>query len=374
MKPNERVLFIARRFPPSVGGMERFAYDLSNSLSKKVEMKKLTWGGSNKWLPLVLILFFFRASWILLTDTDRQIKVIHMQDAVQAPIGWLLSKLFRRPFLVVAHGLDITYEKYMYPQLILPFVRQANAVISISTATQDEALKRGVDKQKARVITLGTTDDYGNPRPDKAELSRRIGIDLHGRQVLLTTGRLVKRKGVAWFIGNVLPAIRKQVPGVLYLVAGDGAERGNIEAAVEASKMQGHVSLLGRVDDDVRALLYQSCDVFVMPNIVVPGDMEGFGIVAHEAASAGVPVVASDLEGIADALVNGKNGTLVQTRDTGAFTHEIVSLLKSSASHRIEIGKRSRKYTLETYSWSKIADKYVDVYKVITSASGRKRR
>jgi phosphatidyl-myo-inositol dimannoside synthase len=354
-----KVLFIARRFPPSVGGMERFAFDLSNALAEKVELQKITWGGSSVWLPLVLPWFGMKAFFKLLATRD--IAVIHMQDAVQAPIGWLLHLIFRKPYVVVAHGLDITYRNAFYQHVILPFVRRADMVISISTATKEEADARGVDSAKSRVITLGTHDDYGHPTPDKHALSGRIGHSLSDRKLLLTTGRLVKRKGVEWFILNVLPALVKRDKAVLYLVAGDGTERQAIEAAIKKTNLQKNVILLGRVSEETRSLLYQSCDVFVMPNIAVRGDMEGFGIVAHEAATAELAVVASNLEGIADALSDGKNGILLQPGDARAYA-ETINRLLADAKKRRALGQKARTYTLANYGWGKIADKYVEVY------------
>jgi glycosyltransferase involved in cell wall biosynthesis len=354
-----KILFIARKFPPSVGGMERFAFDLSNALDDEVEMTKITWGGSNKWLPLVLPVFFFRACWVLLT---KKIDIIHMQDAVQAPVGWLLHVIFRKPYIIVAHGLDITFEKGFYQKIILPFVRRADEVVSISSATKDEADKRGVNKKKSTVITLGTHDDYGVIQPDRKMLGEHFGMDLSNKKLLLTTGRLVKRKGVAWFIENALPELVKHDKNILYFIAGKGGQQEAIEAAIEATGLSSHVKLLGRVSDEDRTLLYTSCDVFVMPNIVVVGDMEGFGIVVHEAATAGLPVVASGIEGILDALKDGKNGILVETRDTKAFIGEIEKLLANDKK-RQEFGMKARRYTLETYSWKNIASQYVKVYK-----------
>jgi glycosyltransferase involved in cell wall biosynthesis len=273
-----KVLFIARRFPPSVGGMERFAFDLSCALEQQVELTKITWGGSNKWLPIVLPVFFFRAFWRLMIDKD--IEVIHIQDGVQAPMGWLLSRIFHKPYIVVAHGLDITYETLGYQKIILPFVRRASHIVSISRATHDEALSRGVLKDRASVITLGAHDDYGTPVSNKAQLSKALSIDLVGSKLLLTTGRLVKRKGVEWFVRNALPAIVEHEQKVIYLVVGEGTEKDAIASAVQETGLQQQVKLLGRVDNKTRSLLYQSSDIFVMPNIIVPGDMEGFGIVA----------------------------------------------------------------------------------------------
>lgn len=357
---NTNVLFIARRFPPSVGGMERFAYDLSTAIGERVRLRKLTWGGSNKWLPLVFVGFFFRALFMLWTD--RRIQVIHMQDAVQAPIGWLLSKLSGRPYLVVAHGLDITFSKMGYQSLILPFVRRADRVISISSATQDEVRFRRVATKRSQVITLGTSDDYGSPQPNRPALEKALGISLKKKIILLTTGRLVRRKGVAWFITHVLPTLTKKHPNIMYVVVGDGGQREAIEQAIAGQKMSGHVVMAGRVDDQTRSLLYQSADIFVMPNIVVPGDMEGFGIVAHEAATAAIPVVASNLEGIADAIKDGKNGILVEPENAIAFVTQLESLIKASEKQRRALGEAFRDYTLAMYSWSHIADQYITVY------------
>lgn len=354
---------MARRFPPSVGGMERFAFDISNELGQVVDLQKITWGGSNKWLPLVLPWFFLQAVWRLLRDPE--IAIIHTHDGVQAPIGWLLHVLFQKPYIIVAHGLDITYKNAFYQAVVLPFVRRASALITISAATRDEALKRGVPSEKIRVIPLGTHDDYGQVVPDRAALSQAIDLPLKNRTLLLTTGRLVKRKGVAWFIANVLPSLVKDHDNVLYLVAGAGGEQAAIKAAITKHHMADHVALLGRVSDETRSLLYQSSDIFVMPNIIVPGDMEGFGIVVHEAATAQLPVVASSIEGIVDALADGKNGIMVPTRDTTRFVEEIEKLIDDPAARR-RFGKRARSYTLRNYSWKRIALKYVELYEQLS--------
>jgi len=359
MSKKIKVLFMARRFPPAVGGMERFAYEISTELDQLVDLYKITWGGSNVWLPLVLPWFFLQGVWLLLKNPDMA--VIHVHDGVQAPVGWLLHVLFRKPYVIVAHGLDVTYKNAFYQTVVLPFIRRADILITNSSATRDEALKRGVVSEKVHSIPLGTRDDYGQVTPDRAALSKAIGMPLEGRVLLLTTGRLVKRKGVAWFITHVLPALCERHDTILYLVAGEGGERPALEAAINKTGLAKHVILLGQVSDATRSLLYQSSDIFVMPNIVVPGTMEGFGIVAQEAATAELPVVASGIEGIVDALADGKNGILVPTRDAGRFSEEIDKLIQDPKLRRA-FGKRARSYTLRNYSWQRIAKTYVELY------------
>jgi len=358
-----RVLFVARRFPPSVGGMERFAQDLNNNLAKKVAVVAITWGGSNKWLPIVLPWFFIKAFFILLFN--RRIEVIHMQDAVQAPIGWLLGCIFKKPFIVVAHGLDITYKQKFYQATIIRFVKKAARVICISAATREECIKRGIDSGILEVITLGVSDDYGgNPTPDRKALAERTKLNLDDKKIIITTGRLVKRKGVSWFIKNALPAIVKNNKDTMYVVAGSGEQRDRICEAISESGLESYVKLLGSIDDGTKSILYQSADIFVMPNIVVPNDMEGFGIVAHEAAMAGIPVVASKLQGIIDAISDRKNGILVKPGDADSFVKQIDKLL-GDGNYRRKFGMSARNYTMKNYGWENIASKYVKVYEEV---------
>src|SRR5579883_519973 len=98
------VLFITRKFPPSTGGMELHAYDLYAALAQKAQVALLKWGGSNKYLPLVLPYFLLRASARLMRGG---VDVIYVQDGVLAPLGYVLSKVFRKPYVLTVHGKDI---------------------------------------------------------------------------------------------------------------------------------------------------------------------------------------------------------------------------------------------------------------------------
>jgi phosphatidylinositol alpha-1,6-mannosyltransferase len=172
---------------------------------------------------------------------------------------------------------------------------------------------------------------------------------------------LVKRKGVAWFISDVLPGLVKQYPGLIYLVVGEGAERHNIEAVIKRSGLGQNVQLLGRVTGGLYEAAYNGADVFVMPNINVPGDIEGFGLVLLEASTCAMPVVAADTEGIRDAVQDGKNGVLVPVGDAPAFQREIGRFLADPALAK-RFGAQSRDFTTATYQWDKIADRYIEQY------------
>jgi phosphatidylinositol alpha-1,6-mannosyltransferase len=358
---NMKILFITRKFPPSVGGMENFAADLYESLDNQMDVKLVKWGGSNKWLPIVLPWLFLRAFWYL---TTHKVDVIHIQDGVLSPPGWLLKAIFRKPLVVVIHGLDVTYKLPLYQKIIPWFLSKADKVICISGAAQEEVTKRQVSINKSVVIPLGIPD---NLFADSHSASRQflcsdLGIDDPKTKIILSVGRLVKRKGVAWFIDNVMPELVKASNyKLVFLISGDGEDRSSVEQAIARQKLEKYVYLLGRTSDEYRKHLYNGADVFVMPNIVVPGDMEGFGIVLVEAALCELPVVASGIEGIKDAIADKKNGVLVPSEDAGAFVREIETFLRDDQSARA-FGKQARQYSLNTYNWSTIGKRYVTEY------------
>jgi phosphatidyl-myo-inositol dimannoside synthase len=91
-----------------------------------------------------------------------------------------------------------------------------------------------------------------------------------------------------------------------------------------------------------------------MPNVVVAGDVEGFGLVALEASVAGLPVVAARLQGIVDAVHDGGNGELVDSGDAAGFARAVLGALARSPAERAAM----REYTVAHFSWRAMADAY----------------
>jgi phosphatidylinositol alpha-1,6-mannosyltransferase len=91
-----------------------------------------------------------------------------------------------------------------------------------------------------------------------------------------------------------------------------------------------------------------------MPNITVPGDVEGFGIVALEAGSCGLPVVASNIQGLRDAVINGKTGYLVEEGDVDGFVGRITDMNLDK--------DQIRKIVNSTFDWANIYKRYHDVF------------
>jgi len=340
-----RVLFVTRKYPPRVGGMESLSHGLLTGFPQP--KTTITWGGSQAHLVWFLPYVFLRVAF-----TAHRYDVIHLGDAMLSAAGFL-PRLFGKKVAISVHGLDLTFRPRLY-QAYLKLFLNADAIIANSGSTQKLAEARGL--RSVTTISIGVPERYfrvsrATHRDPELEQRRQ------GRVALVTVGRLVPRKGAAWFVRHVLP----RLPNVLYVVVGVGAHREEIARAAADTGMSDNVWLVGSVSDARLLDLLGSSDVFVMPNIVVPGNVEGFGIVAIEASASGLPVVAARLQGIPDAVVDGENGRLVTPEDAVAFV-DALSDLVTSADLRSRLGERGRAFTEQRYSWPRIVAQYAALF------------
>jgi phosphatidylinositol alpha-1,6-mannosyltransferase len=104
--------------------------------------------------------------------------------------------------------------------------------------------------------------------------------------------------------------------------------------------------------------LLRGAGLFVMSNIRVAGDIEGFGVVMLEAGMCGLPTVAAGIEGIRDAIHDGRNGVLVPSGDPEAFAAAILGFHEDRAA-LAAASERARSFTKSAFAWPVIADQYV---------------
>ena len=357
------LLFISRKYPPSVGGMEQLSYYVTTGVARRRPARIIKWDRSQRWLPLFIPVALVRALIVLATTP---VAMIHIGDLVLAPLGWLLRLVSRKPVAITAHGLDVVYPNSLYQRVIPICVRHLDAVICISEYTRQACLARGVRRERTVVIPAGVDPDiipFHMAEEDAASWLRRWEQVDRGRRRLLTVGRLIQRKGVYFFVDQVLPRLRARRDDWVCLIIGDGPEREAIATAVRERGLEDIVHLLGRVPDDELQAAYALADVFVMPNIHLTGDSEGFGIVTLEARMAGLPVVAADLEGIADSFEREDDGVLVPPGDALAFVAALDALLATKLTLEARRARHDR--TARRYSWDRVIEMYLVAFQAV---------
>jgi glycosyltransferase involved in cell wall biosynthesis len=273
--------------------------------------------------------------WFLPYAAARTAALRRRRDITHVICGDAITYMAMRPALrgndprtyVMVMGLDLTFPNTAYQRVLHRSLPHAYRVVAISDASRDAAIRAGVAPDRIRVLRPGVEAPERTPEERIAareRLCHRLRLD-PSAFIALTLGRLIRRKGVRWFAETVLPELPVDV---VYLVAGDGPERDAIAEAAAGAGVAHRVRLLGGVDDGTREELLTGADLLVMPNVPVSGDMEGFGLVAVEAALRGTPVLASRLEGIRDAVRDDVTGFLCEPLDVSDYVDRITAFVK----------------------------------------------
>jgi phosphatidylinositol alpha-1,6-mannosyltransferase len=234
--------------------------------------------------------------------------------------------------VIYVHGEEITTVTggRLHGKLRGYYLRAADHVVAVSAFTC-EALARlmQVPKEHITLVPNGVDTRRFAPALPSTELVARHQLD--GKQVVLTVGRLVTRKGIDMALRAVAQVLRT-MPALHYLIAGDGPERARLQQIIDEEGIGRQVTLLGKVSNEDLVRYLQLCEVFLMPNRTLDdGDTEGFGLVFREANACGKPVIGGRAGGVVEAVVDGETGLLVDGTDVGDIANALRRILGDAA-------------------------------------------
>ena len=332
---------VTRKYPPQRGGMELLSFELTTRIAQRRPTRIIAKPARRFALPGFVIATALR---LLAGCARARVAVLHLGDPVLAPLA-IVAKVFGVPTVVTIHGLDVTYRHPLYRLWLRLFLRRLDAYVCISDTARSAAVERGVPMDRISVIGVGIDTA---PIPTR-EVRREDDL-------LLFVGRLVRRKGLAWFVGSVLPALAAERPRLRLAVLGDGPERQSVIDIATRARVLDRVELLGSADDTRKWEWYARATACVMPNVRIEGDIEGFGIVALEAMAAGCTLIVSDIEGPAEAIA-GSPAQPVPASDADAWCTAVARLL-DDAQLRSRIGEEAKRWVKSARNWDTVVDRY----------------
>ena len=363
-----KILFVSHSYPPVWGGVESQNFNLAENLKKIADVKVIANGKGKIYLPIFLPLTFFR-----MLFTMARYDACILGNGVLAPLGEGV-KIFHRKkkFFCIVHGLDITFANKkgilskIYKSVNVVSLKKMDKLLMVGNTTIEEAVKAGIERKHCVFVPNGINPDEFAEKYSRKEMTKVLDTDISEKKVIFRLGRFVPHKGTSWFVENVMPKLPENVIMVAAggrvgkNTAGDKDDFEVCEKIIKEKNLGGRVWLFPNIFEQKKKILLGVADLVISPNVKVPGTMEGFGINVIEASACGRVVAASALEGLKDAIKDGENGFLVEPGNADAWVQKINELFSLSDETRKKFGEKARKYTIEHFSWDKIARKYLE--------------
>jgi len=270
----------------------------------------------------------------------------HDSNMFALPIAWLA----RVPVRIASHhgiieGFPRWSEK-IHAWMVNKNI--ANRIVTVSEMTRQIAIKEGIQAERIVVIQNGIS-----PVPiegvNRLDVRKEAGID-GGDIFLLSVGRLVYQKAHEYLVA-AMPVVLKEFPNVKVGICGDGVLHAKLDAQIRSLGLSDSVKLLGKFDSVARFLA--SADIFVLPS-----RWEGLPVALLEAMSAGLPVIATKVEGVDEVIVNGEQGLLVPVENVDALVRAILQLLRDP-DIRVRMGFASKQRIAELFSIDRMGEKYL---------------
>jgi phosphatidylinositol alpha-1,6-mannosyltransferase len=369
-----RVLIAASNFPPVLGGIQTYAFELARGLSKRsdqllvvaphsdgdrehdarsgLSIVRLPAAGDDLALSGIASL-----TWLLLRREFDVAFATHW-----AP-GYALLQAARLagrelPVFVAAHGKELLHRplaavapaQAIYDRIRKHVLANAAGFFPVSERTAQLLAAASVGKSRIAVVHNGVDPQRYQPR-DASAVRKELSA---GGPVLLSVARLVTRKGIDDVL-RALPSVLQRQPTATYVILGDGPDYARLARMAAELGITRNVCFLVDAASEL-ADYYNACDIFVMPAREEPTDIEGFGLVFLEAGACGKPVIGARAGGAVDAIVDGQTGLLVPPGDPSALAQAITRLLDDPAK-RDQLGRAARERILRECTWDHAAAK-----------------
>jgi glycosyltransferase involved in cell wall biosynthesis len=267
--------------------------------------------------------------------------------------GFLGSLSGFHPFLLSVWGTDILEAPRLTPfhrWLTGHALARADAITATGLHLAVETTRYAPEDKPVTVVPYGVDLQRFTP----AEHSPRE------MTVLGATARLSPEKGLSYLI-DAFARLRERYGDDLRLrIAGEGPERVALEQQIARLGLKDVIELSGWIDHAGVPAFLRGLDVFVMPST-----WEGFGVAAIEASAMGLPVVASNIHGIPDAILDGKTGLLVPPKDPAALAAALAELIDDPATRRA-LGAAGRDFVAANYAWQDNITQMARLYEQLT--------
>jgi phosphatidylinositol alpha-1,6-mannosyltransferase len=374
----KKTLIISMEFPPHIGGISTYVHHFARTLDPS-DVVVLTMPNadaasidSKERYTIIRSPFLFSKliwpRWIRLYFTVKKLVKKHKIEQIHVhhvlPVGyvaWLLRK--KCSYLIFAHGTDITRlqdhprKRYFAKRVFVA----ATQVIVNSTSLKDRVTALFPEVSNTISIIYPCPNPALLVPPSDIVLDQlKSSLALEGKQVVLTVSRFDDGKGIPQMVRTIAQLVPSH-PNLVWLLIGDGKKRDEVIMLIRKYSLQNVVRYVGAIPQSELAPYYYISDVFSL--LTHPDSSrkdEGLGIVFLEAAAAGLPIVAGNSGGTAEAVLHTKTGLVVNTYNQEEVSGAIARLLRDKPLASA-LGAAAKARIVSEFQWDVQIDHIRDV-------------
>lgn len=275
----------------------------------------------------------------------------HDSAILALPLAWMAGIPVR---IATHHGVIDNFPRWreaLHTRLVNHGV--ANILIAVSDKTRTQAISEGIKPGRIVVIANGVSPVNADAA-NKDQVRKEIGMSADALFVL-SVGRLVRQKAHEFLIAAA-PAVLDKFPNAKFGICGDGLLRDQLKSQISNLGLSKSVTLFGARDNVADFLA--AADIFVLPS----RSREGMPIALLEAMSAGLPIVATRVEGVDEIVADGVHGLLVQPESADGLARAILQLTGNPQARR-DMGAAAKSRVLEQYTVDGMCEQYLNLMK-----------
>jgi phosphatidyl-myo-inositol dimannoside synthase len=364
-------LLVTNDFPPKVGGIQSYLYELWRRLPpEETHVLTTPYAGAGAWdaaqrfsiervRQRVLLPSPGLARRVDAMAREREADVIFLDPVL--PLGLVGRRLHAAPHVLIAHGAEVNVPGRLPGSRTLArrVLRAASGLVAAGEYPARIAARVAGAALPTLIVPPGVDPDRFRPlsATDGESARRRFGLAAN-RPLVLGLSRLVPRKG----FDVLIDAVAGLDPVVQLAVGGSGRDARRLARRAAVRGITDRSTFLGRVPEADLADLYGCADVFAMLCRERWGGLEaeGYGIVFVEAAACGVPSTAGRSGGSHEAVVDGETGFVVDPHDAGGVRAALDRLLGDDAL-RERLGVAARKRAVEELAYDRQVERLLPV-------------
>lgn len=362
-----KIAILTAGFPPMwIGGTEIATYNMAKYLSRTGHeihvITSLDKGLPREYVdnkfyvhrvrvmryPILTNMTFALSSLIKIYEINPDI--LHCQSIFSGIAGFSIKKVLKIPYIIYGRGSDVNSNWILKNRVSRITLGNADSIVALSSDMKEKLAKIG--GKNICIIPNGIDlENYGNQCRNEMRNKMKIRP---ADKIIIYVGRLHQIKGIEYLI-KALEILKVQSFDFKLLVVGYGDRKSELEKMASNLGLEDEIIFVGKVPNSDVPKYLSAADIFVLPSL-----SEGFPTVILEAMASGLPIIATNVGAATDIIENGKNGFLVEPKDSKEIAHKILSIFgDKDLYHNISLDNREK---AKIYDWKGIVKALEIVY------------